>query len=110
MNGSTINLILVTMHHGDKDREHEGDHDRDSDVPRTLIYPLVGAENVCAGAAYCDSNNVKSIAWGGDTIKVALMILPRPGKPTEKDLTIPLSKFVPVDKLPSQAVGTGPNR
>jgi uncharacterized membrane protein YkoI len=98
MNGSAISLILVTMPHGDKDKEHEGDHDRDSDLPRTLIYPLVGAENVCAGAATCDYNNVKSIAWNGNAVNVALMQANPGGKAIVKNLTIPLSKFVPVGK------------
>ncbi len=63
-----------------------------------MIYSFVGPEDVCAGAKYCDSNNVKSIAWDGDTIKVAL-IQANPGGPRiEKDLTIPASKFVPIGK------------
>ena len=98
MNGNTISLILVTMHDGDHDRGHNGDHDRDNDVPRTLIYSFVGAENVCAGAATCDSNNVRSIAWNGDSVNVALIQANPSGPAIVLNLTIPLSKFVPLTK------------
>lgn len=98
MNGNTINLILVTMHNGDQDGECEGNHDRDNEMLLTFIYPLVGAENVCAGAANCDYNNVRSLAWDGDTVKIALIQANPTGKAIEKDLSIPLSKFVPLAK------------
>ena len=71
INGNSISLILVTMHPEDKDREHEVDHDKNNDLPQTLTYQFSGAENVCAGAANCDSNNVRSIAWDGDKVKAA---------------------------------------
>jgi hypothetical protein len=98
MNGNTISLILVKIPSGDKDREHGADHDRDEDIPRTLIYSFVGAENVCAGAANCDSNNVRSIAWNGDSVNVALVQANPTGPATVTNLTIPLSKFVPLGK------------
>jgi len=79
-----INLILVAM---PADKE---------DHPRTSIYTFTGANNVCAGAASCDNNNVKSIAWNGNSVNVALIQANPGGKAIEKDLTIPLSKFVPI--------------
>ena len=106
MNGSTISLILVKIPHGerdkDRDKDHDGDrdrdHDRDNDWPRTFIYSFTGAENVCAGAATCDSNNVRSIAWNGDAVKVTLIQANPTGPAIVKNLTIPLSKFVPLAK------------
>jgi len=98
MNGSTISLILVKIPSGDKDKEHVADHDRDEDVPRTLIYSFVGAENVCAGAATCDSNNVRSITWNGDSVDVALVQANATGPAIVMNLTIPISKFVPLAK------------
>jgi hypothetical protein len=94
MNQSTINLILVTMPHGD----HDKDHDKDNDRPRTFIYSFVGAENVCAGAATCDNNNVQSIAWNGDAVNVALVQANPTGPAIVKNLTIPLAKFTPLAK------------
>ncbi len=102
MNGSTISLILVTMHDGDRDKEHEFDHDREHDkerdLPRTFVYSFTGAENVCAGAASCNSNNVRSVAWNGDSVNVALVQANPTGPAIVKNLTIPLSKFVPTAK------------
>ncbi len=86
----------------DKSRDHDGDHDRDhrgeNDRPRTFIYTFTGTEDVCAGAATCDSNNVRSIAWNGDSVDVALIQVNPTGPAIEKDLTIPISKFVPIGK------------
>jgi hypothetical protein len=98
MNGSSISLIIVAMHHGDKEREYEGDHDRDNDLPLTLTYPFAGTENVCAGAATCDNNNVRSVAWNGDAVNVALVQANPTGPAIVKNLTIPLSKFIPLTK------------
>lgn len=98
MNGSTISLILVTMHHEDKGRKNEGDNDRENDLPQTLIYSLIGAEDVCAGVAHCDYNNVRSIAWNGDSVNVALIQANPTGPAIVKNLTIPISKFVPLGK------------
>ncbi len=109
-----ISLILVIVRRDDNDKDHdrdrdrghdrdrEGDHDRDhrgyNDRPRTFIYTFTGTEDVCAGAATCDSNNVRSIAWNGDSVDVALIQVNPTGPAIEKDLTIPLSKFVPIGK------------
>lgn len=79
-----ISLILVTMP-TDKD-----------DHPRTSIYTFTGANDVCAGAATCDNYNVKSVAWNNNSINVALIQANPGGKAIEKDLTIPLSSFVPI--------------
>ena len=105
-----MSLILVTVRRDDNDRDHDRDHDKDriddhnrdhrgnNDLPRTLIYSFVGAENVCAGAATCDSNNVRSIAWNGDAVNVSLIQANPTGPAIVTSLTIPLSKFVPLAK------------
>jgi hypothetical protein len=106
-----MSLILVTMPHGDHDKDHDRDHDgdrdrdhdKDNDHPRTSIYSFVGAENVCGavgplGPTGCDYNNVKSIAWNGDAVNVALVQANPTGPAIVKNLTIPLSKFVPLAK------------
>jgi hypothetical protein len=103
-----ISLILVKMPHDDsdknldRDKEHEGDRDRGrdryNDRPQTLTYKFVGTQNVCAGAATCDSNNVHSIAWNGDSVNVSLVQANSTGPAIVKNLTIPLSKFVPLAK------------
>jgi hypothetical protein len=106
-----ISLILVKMprsdsdkdHDKDKDGDHQGEHYRDNDRPRTLTYSFVGAENVCGavgpqGPTGCDNNNVRSIAWSGDSVKVALVQANPTGPAIVKNLTIPLSKFVPIGK------------
>jgi ABC-type Zn2+ transport system substrate-binding protein/surface adhesin len=94
-------------HDKDHDRDHDGDrdrdHDKDNDHPRTSIYSFVGAENVCGavgplGPTGCDYNNVKSIAWNGDAVNVALVQANPTGPAIVKNLTIPLSKFVPLAK------------
>jgi hypothetical protein len=68
--------------------------------PQTVVYPLAGTENVCLGTseAECNIFNVRSLAWDGESIRAALMIRPNHAKAIEKDLTIPLSKFVLVGK------------
>ena len=68
--------------------------------PQTMVYPLAGTENVCPGPseAECNIFNVRSLAWDGESIRAALMIRPNHAKAIEKDLTIPLSKFVPAGK------------
>jgi len=87
-----ISLILVKM---PKDvKEH----------PHTLIYSFVGAENVCGdvgplGPTSCDSKKVKSIAWNGDSVNVVLVQANPTGRAILKNLTIPLSKFVPLSRL-----------
>jgi len=79
-----LSLILVTMATGI------------NDIPQTSTYRFIGVEDVCAGAANCGYNNVRSIAWDGDTVNVALIQANPTGKAIEKDITIPLSKFVPI--------------
>ncbi|MGD0831585.1 MAG: hypothetical protein ABR907_11610 [Terracidiphilus sp.] len=68
--------------------------------PHTSVYPLAGSENVCLNTseAACYNRNVRSLAWDGDNIKVALKMWPQHGKAIDVDLTIPLSKFVPASK------------
>ena len=116
-----LSLVLVKMHRDkcdkdhdrdydndcDKDRnldkDHDKDHDKDNDRPQTFIYPFVGAENVCGavgplGPTGCDYNKVKSIAWSGDAVNVALVQANPTGPAIIMNLTIPLSKFVPLSK------------
>jgi hypothetical protein len=81
-----ISLILVTMPIGITDR------------PQTTIYRLVGAENVCTGAANCDYNNVRSITWDGQSVDAVLIQKNPGGAPIERDMSIPVSKFVPISK------------
>ena len=81
-----ISLILVTM-----PADKEGH-------PRTSIYTFTGANDVCAGAANCDYNNVKSVAWNGSSIKVSLIRANPGGKAIEKDLTVPVRSFVPIGR------------
>ncbi len=107
MNGNAMSLILVTMPKGendpDRDKDHDTDRGRGNDRPRTLIYSFVGAENVCGavgplGKTGCDSNNVRSLAWNGDAVNVALVQANPTGPAIVKNLTIPLSKFMPIRK------------
>jgi len=84
--GSIISLVLVKMLVAVKDH------------PQTLIYSFAGTENVCTGATYCDSNNIRSVAWDGDKVKVPLVQANPTGPAIVKNLTVPLSKFVPLTK------------
>ena len=106
---NVISLILVAMPDDRRDRDDEdrdrkerigkNEHGMDRDRghrPQTSVYTFTGADDVCAGAKYCDNNNVKSVAWNGNSVNVALIKANPSGKAIEKDLTIPLSKFVPV--------------
>jgi hypothetical protein len=85
LKNNVMSLVLVMMPLNTKD------------PPRTLLYPLTGAENVCAGAKYCDSI-VKSLTWNSDAVNVAFVQVNPAGPPIAKSLTIPLSKFVPIGK------------
>ncbi len=102
-----VSLILVIMPHDDHDKDHgrdkDGNHNGDHDRPRTLIYSFVGTENVCGavgplGPTGCDNNNVKSIAWNGDSVNVTLVQANPTGPAIVKSLTIPIAKFVPLAK------------
>ena len=85
-----MSLILVAMPVGA------------SDLPKTSTYPLVGAENVCAGATdaagqpYCDYHDIQSLGWDGDAVTATFNH--RFGTPLDLKITIPVSKFVPVGK------------
>ena len=86
-----MSLILVTMPGGAKD------------LPRTSTYALIGQEDACegvtdaAGERHCDYHTIKFLGLDGDNVKAAFL-LHENGKPVEKDMTIPLSKFVPIGK------------
>lgn len=102
-----ISLILVATSNG-----NEGNSDRKSerrDLPQTSIHSFVGADDVCAGASTCDYNNVKSVAWNGDAINVALIKANPGGAKIEKDLTIPLSSFVPISSRDAATKSSGHN-
>jgi hypothetical protein len=86
--GNIISLVVVTMPKAANSK------------PQTTVYPLVGDENVCpeSNVGECDSSNVLSLAWDGDSVKAALLFRPNNAKDNEKDVTVPLSKFVPAGK------------
>jgi len=85
-----MSLVVVTMPVGAKD------------LPRTSVYHLIGAEDVCAGATdaagnkYCDYHVIKSLGWDGDTVKASFQH--RFGSKLDLEKTIPLSKFAPIGK------------
>jgi hypothetical protein len=79
-----IRLVLVKMPR-DKD-----------DLPRTLTYKFTGPDNVCAGASSCDYSNVGSVAWDGNEVKVVLIKANPTGAAIKKNVTVPLSRFVPI--------------
>jgi len=85
-----MSLILVTMPVGT------------NDLPKTATYPLVGSENVCAGAtdatghAHCDYYVIQSLGWNGDVVIAAFHH--QFGTPLDLTLTIPVSKFIPIGK------------
>jgi len=85
-----MSLILVTMPVGT------------SDLPKTSTYPLVGAENVCAGAtdaageAICDYHVIQSLGWDGDT--VTAVFNHRFGTKLNLTMAIPVSRFTPIGK------------
>jgi hypothetical protein len=86
--GGAMSLVVVTMPPGGGGK------------PQTAVHMLVGSENACQGLGkpLCDYRNVRSIAWDGDNVIVALRIWPQQGKTIDVDLTIPQSKFLPASK------------
>ena len=85
-----MSLILVTMPIGA------------NDLPKTSTYPLVGAENVCAGATdaagqpNCDYHVIQSLGWDGDT--VTAVFNHRFGTKLNLKMTIPVSRFTLIGK------------
>jgi hypothetical protein len=85
-----MSLILVTMPIETKDR------------PRTSVYALTGAEDVCAeaidaaGEKSCDYHVIQSLGWDGDAVKAVFHH--QFGAKLDLEKTIPISKFVPVSK------------
>ena len=63
-----------------------------TDPPRTVVYPLTGAENVCEKG--CTPRNVRALAWEGDRIEAVLAYGPEVGRDNEVVLAIPLSRFL----------------
>jgi len=80
-----MSLILVTM------------PARAKDLPRTSVYPLTGAENVCVGTEHCDYHAVQSLSWDGEIVKAVFLVIEN-GKRVERNLAIPVSNFVPIGK------------
>jgi hypothetical protein len=60
--------------------------------PSTMVYTMAGLDNVCDKE--CGSRNVRAISWNGDEIRATLAYSPEMGHVTEKDINLPLSKFV----------------
>lgn len=85
-----MSLVLVTMPVGTKD------------LPKTSIYTLKDAEDVCAGATdaakekYCDYHVIQSLGWEDDAVKAVFHH--QFGTKFDVNLTISTSKFVPIGK------------
>jgi|SRR5580698_4701665 hypothetical protein len=87
--GGVMSLIMVMMPVGIKDQ------------PKTLVYPLKGIEDVCAGATNaaggsdCDYHVIQSIDWEGDVVKA--LFHHQFGTKFDLQLLIPISKFAPIE-------------
>ena len=85
-----MSLVLVTM------------PDSKTDLPKTSVYTLKDAQDVCAGATaadgenYCDYHVIQSLGWEGDS--VTAVFHHQFGTPLDLQLTIPVSAFVPIGK------------
>lgn len=89
LRSGAMSLVLVTM------------PTAPADLPKTSVYRLVDAENVCAnstdaaGEPGCGYNQVKSLSWNGDSVIAVLSV--RSGRSSrEFSLTLPPSKFTPI--------------
>jgi hypothetical protein len=88
--GGEMSLVVVTMPVGAKD------------LPRTSVYALTGAEDVCEGATdaagekNCDYHIIQSLSWEGDAVKTVFHH--RFGTNFDLEKTIPVSKFVFLNK------------
>lgn len=88
--GTVMSLILVTMPAGAKD------------LPKTSVYTLKGAQDVCAGATdaagdvSCDYHVIQSLTWDGDAVKATFHH--QFGTKLDLELTIPVSQFIPISK------------
>ena len=71
-------------------------------LPRTLVYPLQGSEDVCHGAAdavgepLCDYHLIESIGWDGDAV-VASIRHPH-GSSFSSKLRVPIARFDSIGK------------
>lgn len=101
-----IHLILVILPEDENNQEdkgndnanYRGSHSTHRDVPQTFIYTFSGSEDVCADATICDHNNIRSLAWGNNAVNAVLVKANPNGAAITKSLTIPLSKFLPLEK------------
>lgn len=72
-----------------------------NDQPKTLAYPLKGAEDICAGATdaagepNCDFHEIQSIGWDGDEVKAIFQH--QFGTKLNLQMLIPISKFAPIN-------------
>lgn len=69
-----------------------------NEKPKTEMYPLVNAENICSGSNECDFSNIRSLTWNDQTISGTFIIHADNAKNTEFNLMIPLSKFAPAER------------
>ena len=85
-----MSLVVVTMPVGTKD------------LPRTSVYPLTGAEDVCAGVTdsagekYCNYGIIQSLGWEVNAVKAVFDYQSR--TKVGGQMTIPVSKFVAIGK------------
>ena len=85
-----MSLVLVTMPVGQ------------SDIPKTSVYSLSGAQDVCAGATaangekICDFHVIQSLGWDSDSVKAVFRH--QFGTPLNLKLTIPISLFVAIER------------
>lgn len=85
-----MSLVLVTMPTGLKD------------LPKTSVYTLTGTEDVCAGNTdavgenNCDYHVIQSLDWEEGAVKAVFHH--QFGAKFNLEVTIPISKFVPISK------------
>ena len=65
------------------------------DLPKTSVYLLKDAQDVCAGDQYCDYHAVRYLRWNGRSVEG---VFRRFGTGLDLHLTIPVSAFVPVTR------------
>ena len=85
-----MSLVLVSMPVGTKD------------LPKTSVYALTGAEDVCAGSTdatgekNCDYHVIQTLEWEGDAVRAVFHH--QFGTNLDLQMTIPVSKFIPIGR------------
>ena len=85
-----VSLVSVSMPVGTRD------------LPKTSVYTLAGAEDVCAGATdaagqeNCDYHVIQSLGWDDDVVKAVFRH--QFGTKLDLEMTIPVSKFIPIGR------------